>query len=231
MDVTEAFSSFSFSVWAVLAIVIGVTLAYLIFVLLRGGNTMPKIAEGFGAPVVGAGMPDCLRDSAEAAALIGMFMERIDGVEEGRPDLQELTIICSKLACMKRDLVAVNGRVNATLYQPFVTAHDVEPVAETVGRCFAKTIPPRDLEISFDKWKGRGRFLIKRLCAAANLNETESRNASGLYDGLLVDVYDIASQKCLPGQPDLVGEKTGARDAKPYSDPNLEYLRTYDGYY
>jgi hypothetical protein len=227
----EGFSSFSFSVWAVLAIVIGVILAYLIFVLLRGGKTIPRLAEGFGAPVVGAGMPDCLHESSEAAALVGMFAERIGSVEEGRPDLQELTLICSKLACMKRDLVGVNGRVNATLYQPFSTAHDVEPVAETVGRCFAKTIPPRDLEISFDKWKGRGRFLIKRLCAAANLNETESRNATGLFDGLLVDVYDIASQKCLPGQPDLVGEKTGAREAKPYSAPELEYLREYTGYY
>ena len=176
-------------------------------------------------------MPDCLHESSEAAALVGMFAEKVGSVEEGRPDLQELTLICSKLACMKRDLVGVNGRVNATLYQPFSTAHDVEPVAETVGRCFAKTIPPRDLEISFDKWKGRGRFLIKRLCAAANLNETEARNATGLFDGLLVDVYDIASQKCLPGQPDLTGEKTGAREAKPYSAPGLEYLREYTGYY
>lgn len=224
----EGFSSFTFSVWAVLAIVIGVSIAYLIFVLLRGSKTVPKIAEGFGAPVVGAGMPDCLRDSSEAAALVGMFAEKIGSVEEGRPDLQELTLICSKLACMKRDLVAVNGRVNATLYQPFSTAHDVEPVAETVGRCFAKTIPPRDLEISFDKWKGRGRFLIKRLCAAANLNETEARNATGLFDGLLVDVYDIASQKCISEPP---GEKTGAREAKPYSAPALENLREYTGYY
>ena len=224
----EGFSSFSFSVWAVLAIVIGVVLAYLIFVLLRGGKSIPRLAEGFGAPVVGAGMPDCLRDSSEAAALVGMFAERVGSVEEGRPDLQELTLICSKLACMKRDLVGVNGQVNATLYQPFSTAHDVEPVAETVGRCFAKTLPPRDLEISFDKWKGRGRFLIKRLCAAANLTETESRNATGLFDGLLVDVYDIASQKCISEPP---GEKTGARDAKPYSAPELEYLREYTGYY
>ena len=48
----EGFSSFSFSVWAVLAIVIGVILAYLIFVLLRGGKTIPRLAEGFGAPVL-----------------------------------------------------------------------------------------------------------------------------------------------------------------------------------
>lgn len=223
--------SFSFSVWAFLAVAIAAFTAYFIFVFLKNSNTAPKITkEGFGAPVVGAGMPDCLHESAEAAAIIGTLTERVQTSEEGRPDLEELKVLLSKLTCMKRDLVSTAGVVNATLYQPFATAHDVEPVAETVGRCFAKTIPQRDLEISFDKWKNRGRFLLLRLCTAAGLNAEEKAQINAQFDSVLVDVFDIAQQKCIPGQPEIMGKAT-PREPKPFSAPDLEYLRPYTGYY
>ena len=221
---------FSFSSWAVMAIVIAVIVGILIFAMLRRGNTVPRVAEGFGAPVVGAGIPDCLHESNEAAQIVSIFLGRVDSVEEGAPDFEELKVILSKLACMKRDLIGVAQVVNATLYQPFATAHDVEPVAETVGRCFAKTIPPRDLEISFDKWKTRGRFLITRLCGAAELNEAQTQQVNALYDTVLVDVYDVASQRCLAGQPEIMGKNT-PRDTEAYSPPEIKDLREYTGYY
>ena len=68
---SSGFSQFSFSVWAVLAIVLGVAIAYISFVMLCRAKTMPKFSEGFGAPVVGAGQPDCLHESNEAAAIVG----------------------------------------------------------------------------------------------------------------------------------------------------------------
>lgn len=226
----QDFSKFSFSTWAVLAIVIGVIVGLLIFATLRRGNTVPKIAEGFGAPVVGAGVPDCLHESNEAAQIVSIFLGRVESVEQGAPDLEELKVILSKLACMKRDLVGVAQVVNATLYQPFVTAHDVEPVAETVGRCFAKTIPPRDLEISFDKWKTRGRFLINRLCGAAEFDAAQTQQVNVLYNTVLVDVYDVAQQRCLAGQPEIMGKDT-PRDAVAFTPPSLKDLREYTGYY
>lgn len=225
------FSKFSFSVWAVLGIVVGIFIAYLLFTMLTKSNTMPKfVKEGFGAPVVGAGVPDCLRESNEAAQIVGLFLDRVNTVEQGAPDLEELKVLLSKLACMKRDLVSTAGVVNATLYQPFATAHDVEPVAETVARCFTKTIPERDLNISFDKWKTRGRFLINRLCGAANFTEPETQQVNSLFNTVLVDVYDIASQKCLAGQPEIMGKDT-PRDVKAFSPPEIQDLRQYTGYY
>ena len=221
---------FSFTTWAVLAIVIGVIVSLLIFTMLRRGNTVPRIAEGFGAPVVGAGIPDCLHESNEAAQIVAALLGRVDSVEQGPPDLEEMKVILSKLACMKRDLVGTAQVVNATLYQPFVTAHDVEPVAETVGRCFAKTIPPRDLEISFDKWKTRGRFLLARLCGAAQFNTAQTEQINALYNTVLVDVYDVASQRCLKGQPEIMGKDT-PRDVKAFSPPEIKDLREYTGYY
>jgi len=131
---------------------------------------------------------------------------------------------------MKRDLVAVNGTVNATLYQPFMTAHDIEPVAETTGRCFAKTIPERDLSLSFDKWKTRGRFLISRLCSASDMTPTEKGKMDSLFDQVLVDVYDIAQQRCLAGTP-TIDAKATPRDVGAFSPPALDDLREYTGYY
>jgi hypothetical protein len=230
MESSGGFSQFSFSVWAVLGIVVGVLVAYLVFVMLCRAKTMPKFAEGFGAPVVGAGQPDCLRESNEAAAIIGAFQDRVGSVEEGNPDLDELKVLLGKLCCMKRDLVAVNGTVNATLYQPFMTAHDIEPVAETTGRCFAKTIPERDLSLSFDKWKTRGRFLISRLCSASDMTPTEKGKMDSLFDQVLVDVYDIAQQRCLAGTP-TIDAKATPRDVGAFSPPALDDLREYTGYY
>jgi len=227
---SSGLSQFSFSVWAVLAIVLGIAIAYISFIMLCRAKTMPKFSEGFGAPVVGAGQPDCLHESNEAAAIIGAFQDRVGSVEEGNPDLDELKVLLGKLCCMKRDLVAINGTVNATLYQPFMTAHDIEPVAEIVGRCFAKTVPERDLSLSFEKWKTRGRFLIRRLCSASDMTSTEKGKMDTLFDQVLVDVYDIAQQRCLAGTP-AIDAKPLSREVSAFAPPALDDLREYTGYY
>ena len=232
MDAFDS-SKLSFSSIAFFALVTGIVVSYFVYMIMCRSQTMPKYGtrEGFyGAPVVGAGDPNCMRDSSEAAAIVGLFMDSAQTAEDGNPDLQELKVLLGKLACMKRDLIQVSGVVNATLYSPFSTAHDVEPVAETVGRCFAKTIPPRDLEISFDKWKARGRFLIRRLCTSFNLDNAQSKKAMSLFDAVLVDVYDVAQQKCLKGDAEIMG-KMSPRDVSPFTPPTLVEMRDYTGYY
>lgn len=216
----------AFSVWAFIAIVLSIVFAYLAFALMRKGRTLPNV-EGFGAPVAGIGSPDCLHESSEASGLIGLFADHSTNVEAGPTDLQELTAICSKLSCMKRDLMSVAGQVSSTLRQPFATSHDIEPVAETVGRCFSKTLPVRDLELSFDKWKTRGRFLVKRLCTAYHLNPKEQKQADDLLNGLLVDVYDVALQRCVA----TVNDKVDPHQPAPQTPPQLDSLRQYTGYY
>lgn len=232
MDAFDS-SKLSLASMAFFGLVAAIVISYFVYMMMCRSNTMPsvKATEGFyGAPVVGAGDPNCMRDSSEAAAIVGLFMDSAQTAEEGSPDLQELKVLLGKLACMKRDLIQVSGVVNATLYSPFSTAHDVEPVAETVGRCFAKTIPPRDLEISFDKWKARGRFLIRRLCSAYNLDEGSAKKAMSLFDAVLVDVYDVAQQKCFKGEAEIMG-KISPRDVSPFTPPTLVEMRDYTGYY
>ena len=200
------------------------------FLRAERGEDSTNVSEGFGGAARGAGSPDCLRSSAEGAELVAMFQGRDSSFEEGSADLRELTQIASKLSCFKKDLVSPSYIVEATRYQQFVTMHDIEPIAETTGRCFAKTISPRDLEIAFDKWNTRGELLIRRLCTSYRLSPEEVNKAQALFRAFIRDVKDIARGACLQGEPKIAG-KPGPRDAHPYEAPGLANLGEYSGYY
>uniref|UniRef100_A0A6C0D7E7 Uncharacterized protein n=1 Tax=viral metagenome TaxID=1070528 RepID=A0A6C0D7E7_9ZZZZ len=188
--------------------------------------------EGFGGPAKGAGIPDCLRDSQEASDIYQQFALRENTSEEGEgaDDLRELALILSKLCCLKKDLVNPSGIVEATRYQPYSTAHDLEPVAETTARCLAKTIPVRDLDLTFDKWSIRGKELIRKLCTSFILTDIEVKKVDNTYKALIDDVYDIAKGRCLKGEVSIAGTR-GPREVNPYTPPELEELREYKGYY
>jgi hypothetical protein len=207
-------------------------------ILYGRGNTMPTLSpfqdmkkkEGFyGGVAVGAGVPDCLRTSVEGARLHALFASKVSGFEEGPADFKELTLLLSQLSCFKKDLMGVAKQIEATRYQPFATQLDMEPIAETTGRCFAKTIPPRDLELAFEKWSKRGIFLITRLCTSANLTEAEVVEAEKLFRAFIADIKDVAVTNCLKGTPIMGDEKATPREAGAY-DPGTSG-REYFGYY
>jgi hypothetical protein len=186
--------------------------------------------EGFAGPVAGAGKPDCLYSLDDAAKLSALLHSKSMKTEEGPDDLRELDLILSKLACFKRDLMG-NGVVSATRKQPFSTAHDLEPVAETTARCFAKTIPQRDLQLGLDKWGTRGTFLIKRICAATSLSDAEEKEALRLFGSAMYDVNDVALGACCnAANPIIAGEGVG-RMPGGFEPPALTGLKEYKGYY
>ena len=185
------------------------------------------MTEGFGGVTKGAGIPDCLRSTSEGTELVSMFSNRGD---KGAADLRELTQIVSKLACFKKDLVSPSFTVDSTRYQQFVTMHDIEPIAETTGRCFSKTISPRDLELAFDKWNSRGEHLVRRLSATKRFSGEEINKSEALFRAVIRDVKDIARGSCLQGTPMIAG-KPGPRDPWPYESPKYSEYGEYKGYY
>jgi hypothetical protein len=188
--------------------------------------------EGFFAgPTRGSGEPNCLRANSDLAALYGMMLEKASSTEEGPDDLRELQVLLSKLACFKQDLMGAAGVVQATRYQPFSTSHDMESVAETTARCFAKTIPQRDLMLAFDKWGSRGTLLIKRLCTSFDLTDAEEEEALAMFGRAMADVGDVAMGQCCNAGVAVIAGETAQRMVGGYEAPGLNELREYKGYY
>jgi hypothetical protein len=132
---------------------------------------------------------------------------------------------------MKRDLLGNAKVVQGTRYQPFSTAHDIEPVAETTARCFSRTIPQRDLSLSLDKWGSRGTFLIKRLCTAENLSDSEEKEALRLFGDAMADLSDVAMTECCNSGQVVIGGIESPRMVGGYTPPATQALREYKGYY
>jgi len=217
----------------VIASVIAGVAAFVGYNMWLQSKTMPiasGFTEGFGGVAVGSGIPDCLRTSSEGAQIAGFFAGRSSSVEEGADDLRELLLLLGKLSCFKKDLMGVGGVIEATRYQPYSTAHDIESVAETTARCFAKTIPPRDLEIIFDKWSSRGAMLIRRLCTAYETKPQEFEMLKSMFENMIKDVKDVAGKSCFVGTPIINGKEQG-RDVKGYQPDDLVDLGPYKGRY
>ncbi len=188
--------------------------------------------EGFYAgPAVGAGVPNCMQSSKDCAALYALLSRRLPATEEGPDDLRELQLILSKISCFKRDLTGVAGVVEATRYQPFSTAHDLEAVAETTARCFARTIPQRDLSLSLNKWGSRGTFLIKRLCTSEKMSESEEMDALRLFGDAMADISEIALGRCCNTDVGVIAGQPQPRSVGGLEPPSLVNVRKYDGYY
>jgi hypothetical protein len=159
-----------------------------------------------------------------------MFNEKLSTTAEGPEDLAELRLLLSKMACFKKDLIGTANVVEATRYQAYATSMDIEPIAETTSRCFAKTIPVRDLDIILDKWSKRAQTLVLRLCTSMNMNESQLSSAEVLLNALVKDVGDVARSVCLAGTPTIGGQPVG-RELSGVEPPSLQELRPYKGYY
>ena len=192
-------------------------------------GAIPSTEGFYGGVAMGAGEPDCLRTSSEGAALIDLFSDKPCTSESGADDLRELKQIAGKLSCFKKDLLSPSHVIDATRYQKFTTSHDIEPVAETTGRCFAKTLSPRDLELSIEKWTGRGQALVRRLSASYRLSPADVEKAQALFQAMARDVADVARSTCMPDTG--VATPAGPRDPAGRPEPGVEQTSEYKGYY
>jgi hypothetical protein len=170
-------------------------------------------------------MSECLRTLPEAVHLLELFSGRVSGYpSDGTSDLTELTLILTKMACLKKDLLSPNGTVDATYGQAYETAHDRVAVAELCGMCMNQTVAPRDLDISFIMWRDRANMLIRKLCTEANLSESDANQAEKLFTTAYDDVYHISTSKCL--KTDLSAPNGG--DISGFFPENLKNRRDYE---
>lgn len=218
--------------YAIIGLVTALVATTVGFQLWMSSSTMPTayVSEGFAAAPHIGGLPDCMNASDDSAAIYSTFVSKSSTTEEGADDLEELTILLGKLACLKRDLMSPGHLVSATKSSPFSTMHDLEPVAETAARCFAKTIPVRDIEIAVDKWATRGKMLLNRLCTSYSLTSTVQEKTLALFKSVIEDIKDVMKTVCLKGDATIAGIPTPRMVNGREPDTN-SLLGEYKGYY
>jgi hypothetical protein len=216
-----------FGIAVALAAIVGITLYFTV----ARGNTRPVVSGFYGGAVRGTTTLPCGRSVSEAEELMAFFDSRtIKGTEEANENLRDLRDLLSKLCCLKSDLMAPQQTIAAVRELGFATHMDIQPVADLTARCFSKTIPVRDLDIQFDKWKEFGLDMIRRLCTATETTEEETMIAERLFMQAWTDVYNVSKTSCIA----TLGEgafKGSPRDPKPSVDEGDQDLRPYDGYY
>jgi len=185
--------------------------------------------EGFQGPSKGVSDIPCGQESSYAIEISDLFAQKRSSTEEGDADLVELKLILSKMCCMKHDLLSTNQVVRASLSIPYNTSHDHENLGDTVGRCFTKSMPPRDFDIIFDTWKTRGFVLLSRLCTSYNLTDSEEDIANRAFMSLWTDTYSLAKGVCLKFVND--GLNGSPRDLRGYIPDTIKNFGKYLGYY
>jgi hypothetical protein len=229
-------NNFFLTISIVVALVVGL-ICYFIFVrkntipsgLSVANLTGPIGHEGFQGPSRGVSTIPCGQESSDAIAIVEMFSSRSSSTEEGKADLKELKEILSKLCCMKHDLMSTNKVVASMMTLPYNNTHDRENPADTVARCFTKSMPPRDLDITFATWKQRALVLLNKLCTSYSLSSRKSEDAIKHFTALWSDVLDIAKNTCF--EPEKAPEYNSPRDPKGFISVKTEGLGPYDGYY
>ena len=230
MEAAPSISASSVGFYTVLAIFIALIIGGVSYLLMANKDTVPsgKWNEGFQGPTFGVSHIPCGQESAEASALVQMFVDKESTTEEGNADLAELKLILSKLCCIKHDLMAPAQVIQSTLDLPYQNTHDRENPADLVARCFNKTIPPRDLDISFATWKNRGLELLARSCTSFNLSHEEAEQAKKYFIGVWTDVFAIAKTVSTPPEK---ASSDSPRDPAGFTPESIQGLGPYKGYY
>lgn len=231
-NVPEVPTSTSYGLYLGIAIFVALIVGFVGYMYVSRMRTTPfapsGLHEGFQGPSQGVSGLSCGQESADAVALTQMFSGIVSTTEEGSSDLVELKAILSKMCCMKHDLMSASQVVQASLYLPYTNSHDRENPADTVGRCFTKGIPPRDLDITYATWKDRALLLIKRLCTSYNLSSGDFDQATEHFMTCWKDCFDVAKSVCLTENKVVTGSP---RDPKGFTPESIKELGTYTGYY
>jgi hypothetical protein len=233
MDATGLTTLKSSTFFIVIAVIVALSVGFVAYILLSKRNTVPSgspvYKEGFQGPARGVSSIPCGQESSHVTSILDIFASKSSSTEDGSPDLKEFKEIMSKMCCMKHDLMSTHQKVDSTLYLAYNNTHDRENPADTVGRCFTKSMPPRDLDIIFATWKNRGLLLLNKLCTSYSLSPNDSEKAMKHFTSLWSDVFEIAKGSCSPSEK--APEYGSPRDPKGFLPSEVEELGEYKGYY
>jgi hypothetical protein len=169
-------------------------------------------------------MPKCLARDAEAQQLLAQFQGfSITSSNSTQGEAYaELKLIVQKLLCMDADITGSAAGPYSTYNLPFNTSHDTEPLANFVGRCARNAVRPLDVNITIDKYEGRGVELIRTLC----FDEPQRLAAATKFHDIVARVSRNIMRACNTPKASL-DHPAGPRDPGYYEPPQLQELRSY----
>jgi len=103
----------------------------------------------------------------------------------------------------------------------FRTSHDMDVASSIVGRCRAKAVNERDIELILDKFRDRGHELVRMLCPGDAGAVTE-------FDAVLGRLRWAMMGFCLHPQPSM-DRPIGARDMGFWEPAAVADLSQYQG--
>lgn len=169
-------------------------------------------------------MPKCLLRDAGAQNFLAQF--QAFGVTSPNStqgeSYAELKLIVQKLLCMDADITGSAAGPYSTYSLPFATAHDLEPLANFVGRCTRHTVRSKDIEMTMDKFESRGLELINTLC----FDEPQRKAASSQFHSIVERVTRNISRACLTEKASL-DIPAGVRDPGYYTPSELQSLGSF----
>jgi hypothetical protein len=183
----------------------------------------PKLlSEGFATVAIEqTTLPKCFLRDSDAQALVEQLSEKVRGLppaSEKAVAFEEFKLILQKLLCVDADVTGAGMGPFTTYALPFVTAHDIEPVASFVGRCLRNAVRSEDIEIMIDKLERRGNELLSILC--------DDKSMITRFHTVVARASRNISEYCLK-EKHSIDKPAGPRDPGYYVPPELETHREY----
>jgi hypothetical protein len=191
----------------------------------------PHTVERFSSPALAPNMPSCVQRNADAQALLALFpqcMDQYKAPSEDDTDRVELKLILNKMTCLESDVKNSGVTGYNTLYLPYNTSHDTEPITNFVGRCLNGGARTRDIALIMEKYEKRGIELISRLAKNIKINPEQAFNH---YNALIKVTFNALTNSCKMSRVSL-DRPVGVRDpgySTPFSVEKLApFARTMD---
>lgn len=183
--------------------------------------------ENFSSVATAPDSPTCIRRNADAQALLSMFPQcdsDYKSPSDDATDRIELKLILNKLTCLDADVT--NNGVDGynTMYLPYNTSHDLEPLTNFVGRCLNNGTRERDIDLIMNKYETRGIELISSLTKRMKMNP---KKAIEHFRSLITTTYSVLNYNCLVRENSL-DRPLGPRDPGYLMPHSIAKLATFN---
>jgi hypothetical protein len=215
-------------------LMVGFLLLFFVTILLYLYPGFLKKIEGFSTIAVDPVYhPKCFARDAEAQRLLANVVNAFPPTPDGNQMVDEFRLILTKLLCIDADITGSGSGVYSTVDLQFNTFHDMEPVANFVGRCLNRSLKERDISLTLEKLETRGAELLKGMHGiekgqkemwVASLHNIATRTSQAIHRVCLMPVASL-DRPAGPRDPGFYDTAKGLSKPAAYEETgNIRHL-------